>query len=479
MIGRYLPSPAHVAGVVSLVLAAALAAVDLRLAVAPLTAFLAACLAAPFFPSWQFFLPSLLHGPRSRQEVALTFDDGPSAPVLEPLLALLARAEVPATFFVVGERAAARPDAVREILRRGHEIGNHSWSHDTLLMLRSAREIRSEIERCQRAVASIAGVVPLAFRPPVGVTNPLLRTALRAMGLECVMFSCRPLDFANRRLANLRGRVLRRVRPGDVILLHDWLPPGVPVADWIEEVEAILAGLREKGLSVVPLSRLLGRPMMRPAEGAEREVATTAEPRGQGSSLASIARVAFVVLYPLAVAVGVPLLGTRGAAALLLLFLVAISSRLRSLGGGFLGAVAVLLVATALLDDTRFMLAYPTVVNAVLLAQFAWSLRTPLPMVERFARMQVKDLRPEEVRYCRIVTGVWIAFFAVNGAVAAFLALGAPRSWWAVYTGAISYGLVGSLFAVEYVIRKARFGRFGANPIDRVLARAVGHARLP
>jgi uncharacterized membrane protein len=189
--------------------------------------------------------------------------------------------------------------------------------------------------------------------------------------------------------------------------------------------------------------------------------------------------VAFVVLYPLAVAVGVPLLGTRGAAALLLLFLVAISGKLRALGGGFLGAVAVLLLATALLDDTRFMLAYPTVVNAVLLAQFAWSLRTPLPMVERFARMQVSDLSPEEIRYCRMVTGVWIVFFAVNGAIAAFLALGAPRTWWAVYTGAISYVLVGSLFAVEYVIRKARFGRFGRHPIDRFLARAVGHARLP
>jgi uncharacterized membrane protein len=192
-----------------------------------------------------------------------------------------------------------------------------------------------------------------------------------------------------------------------------------------------------------------------------------------------IARAAFLVTYPLAVAVGVPLLGTRGAAALMLLFLLTVSGRLRALGSGLFATLALLLGAAALLDDPGFMLAYPTAVNVVLLVQFAWSLRTPLPMVERFARMQVTDLRPAEVRYCRAVTQVWIAFFALNGAVAALLALRAPRAWWALYTGAISYGLVGALFAVEYIVRKARFGRFGRNPFDRVLARAIGHAGRP
>jgi len=475
MTRRWLPSPAHLAGVAALALAAPLACVHPGLAAVPLSGFLVVCAAAPFFPSWRFFVPNLLHGPRSRPEVAITFDDGPSE-VTGALLELLAREGVPATFFVVGERAAATPHAVREIVGRGHEVGNHSWSHDTLLMLRSARTIRAEIVRCQDAIALAAGVVPVAFRPPVGMTNPYLRVALRELGLECVLFSCRPLDFANRRTANLRGRVLRRVRAGDVILLHDWLPPGQPAAEWLEEVEAILVGLREKGLSVVPLSHLLGRPMMHPAANLGRRAAE-APPAGRAGRRSAVARArrAFIVLlYPLTVAVAVPVLGTRGAAAVMLFFLFAVSGRLRALGGGLFVAVAVLLIAAALLDDTRFMLAYPSVVNAVLLTQFASSLRTPLPIVERFARMQVNDLRPEEIRYCRTVTWVWIGFFAANGAVAALLALHAPRAWWAVYTGAISYGLVGALFAVEYVVRKARFGRFGRNPIDRLLARAVG-----
>jgi uncharacterized membrane protein len=131
------------------------------------------------------------------------------------------------------------------------------------------------------------------------------------------------------------------------------------------------------------------------------------------------------------------------------------------------------------LDDGRLMLLYPTAVNVVLLGHFAWTLRTPVPMVERFARMQVPDLRPDEIRYCRTVTWVWVTFFAANGATAAALALLAPRSWWAFYTGALSYGLVGVLFAAEYVVRKARFGRFGRHPIDRALARALRAGGAP
>jgi uncharacterized membrane protein len=89
--------------------------------------------------------------------------------------------------------------------------------------------------------------------------------------------------------------------------------------------------------------------------------------------------------------------------------------------------------------------------------------------VERLARIQVADLSPAEVRYCRAVTVVWCGFFVLNGAASALLAAAAPRAWWAAYTGAISYGLVAAVFAGEYVVRKARFGRFGRGPVDRTL----------
>jgi hypothetical protein len=113
----------------------------------------------------------------------------------------------------------------------------------------------------------------------VGITNPRLLGALRDQGLACVAFSCRPLDFGNRRLKGLKDRVLRRVRRGDIVLLHDQLPGDVPVAQWLEEIAGILAGLREMGLRVAPLSELVGFDVMRvhPAPSG-----TSWEPRGTG-----------------------------------------------------------------------------------------------------------------------------------------------------------------------------------------------------
>jgi uncharacterized membrane protein len=131
--------------------------------------------------------------------------------------------------------------------------------------------------------------------------------------------------------------------------------------------------------------------------------------------------------------------------------------------------VLVLIAASVVLKDTRFMLAYPTFVNVMLLGQFGWSLLKGPPMVERFARLQVASLTPGEVRYCRHITMVWCAFFVLNAAVVSALALLDEQRWWALYAGALSYGAMGLLFAVEFTVRKYRFGRFGEGLADRVL----------
>ncbi|HET6440604.1 MAG TPA: polysaccharide deacetylase family protein, partial [Anaeromyxobacter sp.] len=100
-----LPSRAHAFGLAALLMAAALLPLRAELAALPLFAFLLLVGAAPYFPRWSFFLPVLTHGPRSRMEVALTFDDGPDPRALPGLLALLAEQGAKATFFVVGRRA--------------------------------------------------------------------------------------------------------------------------------------------------------------------------------------------------------------------------------------------------------------------------------------------------------------------------------------------------------------------------------------
>lgn len=120
--------------------------------------------------------------------------------------------------------------------------------------------------------------------------------------------------------------------------------------------------------------------------------------------------------------------------------------------------VLALLLTGAVLDDARFALALPVLINAAMLVAFAGSLRGEMPIVERFARAKSGELSEAQVRHCRQATVAWCVFFVVNGAVAAGLALSDLRVAWAIYNGGIAYGLMGLMFAGEYVVRVRRFG---------------------
>jgi uncharacterized membrane protein len=130
-----------------------------------------------------------------------------------------------------------------------------------------------------------------------------------------------------------------------------------------------------------------------------------------------------------------------------------------------------LITAGAILDDARFFFAMPVLINVALLITFASSLGTT-PIIERFARMQEKEgLSEGQVAHCRQITWAWCAFFVVNAAIAALLAWLAPVSWWAAYTGGIAYGLMGTMFAGELILRRYRFRNYGNGLHDRLLSR--------
>jgi hypothetical protein len=114
-----------------------------------------------------------------------------------------------------------------------------------------------------QAVLRRFGVLPLAFRPPVGVTSPKLAVVLRRRGMYCLNFSCRAGDFGNRYVEGLSGKILKKVKPDDIILLHDIRPlQGMAVDAWLREVDLILSGLNDRGLEIVPLADLIGKPVM-------------------------------------------------------------------------------------------------------------------------------------------------------------------------------------------------------------------------
>ena len=171
--------------------------------------------------------------------------------------------------------------------------------------------------------------------------------------------------------------------------------------------------------------------------------------------------------YPIAVWAGLSMAGNR-LVGLVLIDAVAVLlplhflTRRREHSPGVLGGalvLSVLALLSVLLDDRRYILSTPVLVNAILLVSFGMSLlHARVSVVERFAQMSHKTLSPERVRHCRSVTKVWCLFFLMNGLASLGLALFASLSMWALYTGAISYVLMGALFAGEYAIRKVRFG---------------------
>jgi peptidoglycan/xylan/chitin deacetylase (PgdA/CDA1 family) len=260
--GKLPLSPAERVGLGSLLIAILLLFFDVRLSVIPLASFILLCAAAPFFPRFGFYLPVISRGVSNKKAVALTFDDGPDPLVTPQVLQLLLKHQVKATFFVTGKKAAEHPELIKEILLHGHSIGNHSYIHDNLLMFRRRKTIANEIE-CAQNVLSDFGIVPLAFRPPVGITGPRLRPALLNSGMYIVNFSCRACDGGNRWIKNISKKILKHIRPGDIVVLHDVRPHKQSLFTyWLNELDLIVSGLKEKGLAVLPLAEIIGRPVM-------------------------------------------------------------------------------------------------------------------------------------------------------------------------------------------------------------------------
>jgi uncharacterized membrane protein len=133
--------------------------------------------------------------------------------------------------------------------------------------------------------------------------------------------------------------------------------------------------------------------------------------------------------------------------------------------------VAAVLGPTLVLNDARLLLFVPVLVNGALLVAFARTLLHGPPLVETFARLQDGDLTEAQVRYCRTVTGIWSAFFAANAAACFALARSGDMWLWTLYTGLVSYLLVGALFAGEFVVRSWRFRNYQGTLVEPLFRR--------
>lgn len=204
-------------------------------------------------------LTRLPDGPASCAAVALTFDDGPDPEVTPRVLDLLDAHGATASFFVIGRQGERSPALLREILRRGHSIENHTYSHPLHFACWSPRAMLREINTAQHAITDACGQSPRFFRAPAGLRSPLLDPVLARAGLALVSWTRRGYDTVCTRPEVVLRRLARNLTAGDLLLLHDGRGArgrnGAPLV--LEVLPALLARMAAAGLRGVSLPNAL------------------------------------------------------------------------------------------------------------------------------------------------------------------------------------------------------------------------------
>lgn len=198
---------------------------------------------------------SITHGNPDLPEVALTFDDGPSA-FTQQVLAILQRYNVQATFFFIGQNIARFPISLQQALAGGNAVGNHTFTHPHLPTL-SFAAIYDELGDTQNALLNGAGTFPTIFRPPYGEYDANVLKAASQLGLTMVTWSADASDWDNPQpsAAHIASRILGAAGNGAIFLLHEG---GGNRANTVAALPTVIEGLLARGLRLVTIPRMLG-----------------------------------------------------------------------------------------------------------------------------------------------------------------------------------------------------------------------------
>ncbi len=224
---RWKPAPSVWLSVMVHIGALACAAVQPELwrwAVAAIVANHLLLAAAVLWPRGTVVGPNLVRLPpaaAARNEISLNFDDGPDPEVTPRVLEILDRYRVRASFFCIGRKAAAFPELVRETVRRGHSVENHSHRHSLAFAFYGYWSLKREVEASQRAIAGISGRLPAFFRAPAGFRSPLLDPVMAACGLRYVSWTRRGFDTISGDADAVLERLANGFASGDILLMHD------------------------------------------------------------------------------------------------------------------------------------------------------------------------------------------------------------------------------------------------------------------
>lgn len=189
----------------------------------------------------------------TRPIVALTYDDGPNPPYTLDLLDVLDRHRVKAAFFMIGRNLESYPEVASAVLARGHEVGNHSYSHPVLL-LRTPSFVRSQIEATDSLLRRLGATGEIYFRSPYGAHFLAVPYVLAKMQRRNILFDVIVDDWIDQDPSVIAARVLAKCGPGSIIVLHDG---GGARAGTVAATELIIEELRARGYEFVSIAQLL------------------------------------------------------------------------------------------------------------------------------------------------------------------------------------------------------------------------------
>jgi peptidoglycan/xylan/chitin deacetylase (PgdA/CDA1 family) len=186
----------------------------------------------------------------TEKKIALTFDDGPNEMTLL-VLDVLKKYNAKATFFCIGKNIENHPEILKRTIEEGHIIGNHTYSHAPFFDFYGKYKVIAEIQQTDILIEAVLGKKTRLFRPPYGVTNPSIRRALAVTKHKTIGWNIRSLDGVIKKEEFLLNRIIKKIKPGGIVLLHDTSIQTVNV------LEELLSFLQKNNYTVVSLEELL------------------------------------------------------------------------------------------------------------------------------------------------------------------------------------------------------------------------------
>ena len=185
-----------------------------------------------------------------KKQVALSFDAAWGNEQTEGLLDTLDKYNVKTTFFLVGEWVDKYPESVKEIAKRGHDVGNHSDTHCHMTQV-STTEMTKEVQSCNEKIKELTNNTPTLFRPPYGDYNNDVVKSVNGCDMYCVQWDVDSLDWKDPTAEQITKNVVNKIKNGSIILLHNG------AANTPEALPMIIEGILDKGYEIVPISEIL------------------------------------------------------------------------------------------------------------------------------------------------------------------------------------------------------------------------------